>query len=88
VLVEFVSVEVLSLCFSLLCRFCCHLLVMQVFLLLDDLLELFFGFWSSICASCGLGFEIQTLYLCVVNVLIKGEIEKASGQYLALICDE
>jgi hypothetical protein len=30
----------------------------------------FFGFWSSSCASCGLGFEIQTLCLCVVNVLI------------------
>jgi hypothetical protein len=30
-----------------------------VFLLLNDLLELFFGFWSSTCASGGLGFEIQ-----------------------------
>jgi hypothetical protein len=25
---------------------------------------------------------------CVVNVLIKGEIEKPSGQYHGLICDE
>jgi hypothetical protein len=32
-----------------------------------------------------LGFEIQTLCFCVVNVLIKGEIEKASGQYISLI---
>jgi hypothetical protein len=58
--------------FSLICRFSCHLLVLRVFFLLDDLLELLFGFWSSSCASCGLGFEIQTLCLCVVNVLIKG----------------
>jgi hypothetical protein len=26
--------------------------------------------------------------LCIVNVLIKGEIEKLSGQYLGLIYDE
>jgi hypothetical protein len=64
------------------------LFVLQSFLLLDDLLELFFGFWSSSYASCGLGFEIQTLCLCVINVLIKGEIEKPSGQYVVLICDE
>jgi hypothetical protein len=74
-----------SLSFSLLflwfCRFLCHLFVLLF-------LELVFGFWSSSCASCGLGFEIQTLYLCVVNVLIKGEIEKPSGQYLGLIYDE
>jgi hypothetical protein len=74
--------------FSLVCRFSCHLLVLWFFLLLDDLLELFFGFWSSSCASCGLGFKTQTLCLCVVNVLIKGDIEKPSGQYLGLICDE
>jgi hypothetical protein len=59
-----------------------------VFFLLDDLLELFFGCWSSSCASCGLRFEIQTLCFCVINVLIKGEIEKPSGQYFYLICDE
>jgi hypothetical protein len=35
-----------------------------------------------------LGFKIQMLCFCVVNVLIKGEIEKPSGQYLGLICDE
>jgi hypothetical protein len=47
--------------FSLVFRFSCHFLVLRSFLLLDDLLELFFGFWSSNCASCGLGFKIQTL---------------------------
>jgi hypothetical protein len=74
--------------FSLVCHFSCHLLVLRFFLLLDDLLELFFSSWSSSCASCGLEFKIQTLCLCVVNVLIKGEIEKLSGQYLGLIYDE
>jgi hypothetical protein len=78
----------LSLAFSLVCCFSCHLLVLQFFLLLDDLLEPFFGFWSSSCASCCLRFKIQTLCLCVVNVLIKGEIEKPSGQYHGLICDK
>jgi hypothetical protein len=65
--------------FSLVCRFSCHLLVLRFLLLLDDL-EHFFGFWFSSCASCGLEFEIQTLHFCVVNVLIKGKIEKSSGQ--------
>jgi hypothetical protein len=74
--------------FSLVCCFSCHLLVLCFFLLLDDILELFFGFWSSSYASCGLGFEIQTLCLCVVTVVIKGEVEKPSGQDLGLICDE
>jgi hypothetical protein len=62
--------------------------VLQFFLRLDDLLQLFFGFWSSSCASCGLGFEIQTLCFCVIDVLITGEIEKPSGQYLGLIYDQ
>jgi hypothetical protein len=81
----------LSLSFSLLffdLPFFFHLLVLRVFLFLDDLLELFFNFWSSSYASCGLEFKIQTLCLCFVNVLIKWEIEKSSGQYLGLICDE
>jgi hypothetical protein len=74
--------------FSLVCCFSCHLLVLWGFLLLDDILEFFFGFWSSSYASCGLRFKIRTLCLCVVNVLIKGKIEKPSGQYLDLICDK
>jgi hypothetical protein len=35
-----------------------------LFLLLDELIELLFAFWSSSCVSCGLGFELQTLYSC------------------------
>jgi hypothetical protein len=31
--------------FGLVCRFACLLLVLRLFLLLDDLLELFIGFW-------------------------------------------
>jgi hypothetical protein len=69
-------------------RFSCHLLALQFFLLLDDLLEVLFSFWSSSCASCGLEFKVQTLCFCVINVLIKEEIEKPSGQYLGLICNE
>ncbi len=50
--------------FAWFCCFYCILLVFAVFLLLDDLLELFIGFWSSSCASWGLGFELQTLCFC------------------------
>jgi hypothetical protein len=46
------------------CRFLCLLLVLWLFILLDDLLELFVSFWSSSCASWGLRFEIQTLCFC------------------------
>jgi hypothetical protein len=42
------------------------------------------AFWSSSCASWGHGFELQTLCFFVVNGLIKGEIEKPSGQFLGL----
>jgi hypothetical protein len=33
-------------------------LALWLFLLLDDPLELFLAFWSSSCASWGLGFEL------------------------------
>jgi hypothetical protein len=33
------------------CRFSRLLLAFAIFLLLDDFLELFIGFWSSSCAS-------------------------------------
>jgi hypothetical protein len=48
--------------FAWLYRFSCLLLAFAVFLLLDDLLSFFWLFGSSSCASCGLGFELQTLY--------------------------
>jgi hypothetical protein len=76
--------EPLLLPFLLVCHFSYHLLVLQFFLLLDDLLKFFFGFWSSSCPSCGLEFKIQTLCLCIINVLIKGEIEKLSGPWFDL----
>jgi hypothetical protein len=41
VLGVFVLGGVLSLSFSLLCCFSCYLLVLQIFLLLDDILKLF-----------------------------------------------
>jgi hypothetical protein len=75
----------LFLFFSWFCRFSCLLLALRFFLLLDDLREPFFGFLFSSCTSSCLRFEIQTLYFCVINGLIKGEIEKPSDQYLGLI---
>jgi hypothetical protein len=45
---------------SLFFHFSCHLLVLRLFPLLDDL-EFLFGFWSSSYASWSLGFKIQTL---------------------------
>jgi hypothetical protein len=54
------------------------------FLLLDDLLELFCLLVFQMCFMC-FGFEIHILCFYVVIVLIKGEIEKPSGQYLGLI---
>jgi hypothetical protein len=53
----------LFLLFSWFCRFSCLLLAFAVFLLLDNLLDLFVGFWSSSYASWGLGLELQTLCL-------------------------
>jgi hypothetical protein len=44
--------------FGFVCHFLCLLLVLRLFPLLDDLLELFVGFWFSSCASWGLRFEI------------------------------
>jgi hypothetical protein len=46
--------------------------------------ELAFGLLSFSCASIGLEFKIQTCALVVLNVLIKGEIEKSSGLCLGL----
>jgi hypothetical protein len=51
--------------FAWLCRFSCRLLAFMVFVLLDDLLELFFClFGSSSCALWYLGCKLQTLCFC------------------------
>jgi hypothetical protein len=50
--------------FAWLCRFSCLLLAFAVFLLLDDILELFFAFWVFSCTSWDLGFKFQTLCFC------------------------
>jgi hypothetical protein len=60
------------------------LLPFAVFLLLDDLLELVLAFWSSTVLHGVLDSNIK-LCAFVVNGLIKGEIEKSSGQFLGLI---
>jgi hypothetical protein len=78
VLGELISMGVLILifCFGfeffLPCRFSCLLLTFVVFLLLDDLLQRFVGFWSSICASWGLAFELQTLCLLLSMDSLRG----------------
>jgi hypothetical protein len=41
-----------------------HLLTLQFFLPLDDLLEFFFGFWSSSCASCVLDLKFKLCVFC------------------------
>jgi hypothetical protein len=71
----------------LVCRFSCILLDLQFFLLLDDLLELFLAFGLQAVLH---GVLASNFKLCafVVNGLIKGEIEKPSGQCLGLKCNE
>jgi hypothetical protein len=71
--------------FAWLCRFSCRLLAFVVFLLLDDLLELFFGFLDLLAVLHGVLDLNFKLCAFVVNGLIKGEIEKPSGQFLGLI---
>jgi hypothetical protein len=63
----------------------CLLLAFTVFLFLDDLLKLFFAF--LVFLVCFIGSRIQTsnFVLFIINELIKGEIEKSSGQFLDLI---
>jgi hypothetical protein len=68
-----------------LCRFSCRLLVFVVFPLLDNLLELFFGFLGLLAMLHGVLDSNFKLYAFVINGLIKGEIEKPSGQFLGLI---
>jgi hypothetical protein len=68
-----------------LCRFSCHLLVFVVFPLLDDLLELFFGFLGLLAMLHGVLDSNFKLCAFVINGLIKGEIEKPSGEFLGLI---
>jgi hypothetical protein len=52
---------------TLVCRFSCHLLVLQLFLLLDDLLELFFAL-SFVCHfSCDL--LVLRLFLLLDDLL-------------------
>jgi hypothetical protein len=71
--------------FACLCRFSCLLLAFAVFVLLDDLLKLFFAFLgllTTLHVVLDLNFKI---YVFVVNGLIKWEIEKPSGQFRGLI---
>jgi hypothetical protein len=61
------------------------LLAFAVFLLLDDLLKFFLGFLGLLDVLHGILDSNLKLCTFVVNGLIKGEIEKLSGQFLGLI---
>jgi hypothetical protein len=72
---QFLNLRVeLFFAFFFICHFSCHLLVLRLFPLLDDLLELFFGFRSSSCASWSLGFGIQTLCFLLSMYLSRGKL--------------
>jgi hypothetical protein len=63
--------------FGLVCRFLCLLLILRLFLVLDDLLRCSWLFGSSSCASGVLDLNFK-LCVFVANGFIKGEIEKPS----------
>jgi hypothetical protein len=71
--------------FDCLYHFSCLLLAFAVFLLLDDLLELFLGFLGLLAMLHGVLDSNFKLCAFIVNGLIKGEIEKPSSQFLRLI---
>jgi hypothetical protein len=75
----------LSCHFVWLCRFSCLVLAFAVFLLLDDLLELFFGFLGLPAMLHGVLDSNFKLCAFLINGLMKGEIEKPSGQFLSVI---
>jgi hypothetical protein len=69
----------LSCYFAWLCRFSGLLLAFAVFLLLDDLPELFLDLFGLLDVLHGVLDSNFKLCAFVVNGLIKGEIEKPSG---------
>jgi hypothetical protein len=71
--------------FASLCQFSYLLLAFAVFLLPDDLLELFLDFLGLLAVLHGILDSNFKLCAFVVNELIKGKIEKPSGQFLSLI---
>jgi hypothetical protein len=56
-----------------------------VFLLLDDLLEFFFGFLGLLAVLHGILDSNFKLCAFIINGLIKGEIEKPNDQFLGFI---
>jgi hypothetical protein len=74
----------LSCHFAWLCRLSCLLLAFAVFLLLVTFLS-FFGFLGLLAVLHEVLDSNFKLCAFVINGLIKGEIEKPSGQFLGLI---
>jgi hypothetical protein len=56
------------------CRFSCILLALRLFLLLDDFLKIFFGFWSSSCASWVLNSKFKLCVFVLSMDLSKGRL--------------
>jgi hypothetical protein len=70
---------------SLVCCFSCHLMILRLFLLLDDLFEFFlaFGLLAVLHGVFDSKFKLYVFLLSMYSS--KGEIEKLSDQYLNLI---
>jgi hypothetical protein len=66
-------------------RFSCLSLAFVVFLLLNDLLELFISFWSSSCASWALEFELQTLCLLLSMDSSRGRLRNLVVSFLVCL---
>jgi hypothetical protein len=71
--------------FACLCRFSRLLLALAVFLLLDHILELFLAFLDLLAMLHGVLDSNFKLCTFAINGLIKGDIEKPSGQFIDLI---
>jgi hypothetical protein len=69
--------------FDWLCCFSCFLFAFAVFLFLDDLLKLFLAFFGLLAVLHETLDSNFKLCVFIVNSrLIKGEIEKPSGQFM------
>jgi hypothetical protein len=74
--------------FCLVYRFLCHLLALQFFLLLDDLLELFFVLGSSTMLNLSWIPNSNFVLLCCRCTHSGGEIEKPKWSVPWFDCDE
>jgi hypothetical protein len=57
---------------------------LRVFLLVDDLLKLFFGFWCSSCASCVLDSKFKLCAFVLSMYSTRGRMKKQVVSTLVL----